>query len=310
MGGTMATRLIHTACLIAGLLLAGCKPKPQTHIDWQSFSGKRAYEHVERLVAYGPRPSASPALIRTATYLATQMQEHGLDTEEQVFVAPTPRGPMQFRNVIGKTRARGARNERVIIVGSHYDTKFFSNIQFVGANDGGSSTAVLLEMARVASNVPNLWFVFFDGEECLKEYGENDGLWGSTYFVEDLKSRKMLDRIQAMILLDMVGDRDLTITMPSNCDRDLVQRVFDAAKRTGYRQYFSFSQTPILDDHYPFRNARIPAVNIIDFHYGSAPGLNDYWHTEKDTLDKISPRSLEIVGQTTLALLDSLIKDR
>jgi Zn-dependent M28 family amino/carboxypeptidase len=127
--------------------------------------------------------------------------------------------------------------------------------------------------------------------------------------VEDLKGKKQLNRIQAMVLLDMIGDKDLNIVMPGNSNRALVQRVFDAATATGHRGYFSFNEMPIMDDHVPFALAGIPTVNIIDFQFGSAPGLNDYWHTDKDTLDKISPRSMEIIGQTTLRLVNSLRKN-
>lgn len=292
--------------LLLALGMAGCIPKPPSEIDWQTFSGKRAYAHIERIVSYGPRPTASPALIKAAIYISTQLQEFGLDVEEQVFVAPTPRGPLQFRNIIGRTRARRGSTGKILIIASHYDTKYLPHIHFVGANDGGSSTGALLEMARVTSGVPDLWYVFFDGEECVKEYGPNDGLWGSTYFVEELKSKGKLPLVKAMILLDMIGDRDLHITMPGNSHRGLVQRVFDSAKATGHRAYFSFSPVPIMDDHVPFALAGVPTVNLIDFQFGSAPGLNDYWHTEQDSLDKISPRSLEIVGQTVLHLLDSL----
>ena len=291
------------------VLLAGCIPKQSEEIDWQAFSGRRAYEHVERIISHGPRTTASPSLIKTATYIGTQLQDCGLDAEEQVFVAPTPRGPLQFRNIIGKSRVRPGSTGKVIIIASHYDTKYLPNINFIGANDGGSSAGVLLEMARVASGVPDLWFVFFDGEECVKEYGTNDGLWGSTYFVQELKGKKRLDRVQAMILLDMVGDANLNITMPANSHRGLVQRVFDAARSTGNRDYFSFGEMATLDDHVPFVQAGIPSVDMIDFEFGSAPGLNDYWHTEKDTLDKISPRSMEVVGQTALRLVDSLRKN-
>jgi len=303
-------RKLTTAFSVAVLLaLAGCTAKAPSEIDWEAFNGRKAYQHVERIVGYGPRPSASPSLIHSSTYIGTQLQEYGLDVEEQVFVAPTPRGPTQFRNIIGKTRVRHGSTGRVIVIGSHYDTKYMPDKQFVGANDGGSSCGVLLEMARVASGVADLWFVFFDGEECVKDYGVNDGLWGSTYFVQDLKGNKRLDRVRAMILLDMVGDKDLNIVMPANSHRGLVQRVFDAAKATGNRDRFSFGEMATLDDHVPFLTAGIPAVDIIDFQFGSAPGLNDYWHTEKDTLDKISPRSLEIIGQTTLRLVDSLRKN-
>jgi len=178
-------------------------------------------------------------------------------------------------------------------------------IKFTGkyAPFTGSSTGVLLEMARVASAQPNVWFVFFDGEEAMVEYGANDGFWGSKYFVKDLQGKDQANWIKSMVLLDMVGDAHLNITIPSDSTGALVQRVFQAANDTGHRDHFGYRNSAILDDHVPFLSAGIPAVDLIDFEYGSAPGLNDYWHTDKDTLDKISPRSLELVGQTALRLL-------
>jgi Zn-dependent M28 family amino/carboxypeptidase len=165
---------------------------------------------------------------------------------------------------------------------------------------------VLLEVARLAAAQPDLWFVFFDGEECLVEYGPEDGFWGSKFFVEQLKGDNQIKQFGAMILLDMVGDADLNIKMPANSDPALVQQVFEAARALGYRDMFGYRQTEVSDDHTAFMLVGIPAVDLIDFDYGSAPGLNDYWHTEKDTLDKISLRSLEVVGRTTLRLVSLL----
>jgi Zn-dependent M28 family amino/carboxypeptidase len=196
---------------------------------------------------------------------------------------------------------QGGPNQ-AIIIGSHYDTKLFTNLTFVGANDGGSSTGTLLEIARVAAGQPNLWFVFFDGEEAMVQYSNEDGLWGSKFFVEDLKGKDAVKQVKAMILLDMIGDKNLNVTVTGS----LVHEVFDASRAAGFRDYFSYGGNGILDDHVPFLRAGIPAVDLIDFNFGSAPGLNDYWHTEKDTLDKISPHSMEIVGQTTLRLIELL----
>ena len=223
------------------------------------------------------------------------------DLEVQEFRAGTPRGPVLFRNVVCRTKSAAGQ---VIILGSHYDTKILPG--FVGANDGGSSSGALLELARVLAGQPNLWFVFFDGEEAMEDYRADDGLWGSRYFVESLKAAGQVNRVQAMILLDMVGDANLTVTLPSSGSGDLLGEVFRAAETLGYRQYFSYFYGEILDDHVPFLQAGIPAVDLIDFEYGSAPGRNDYWHTDQDTLDKLSPRSLEIVGRTTLQLLRQL----
>ena len=290
------------SCAIVLLIVCGCgRSQPQREIQWQQFSGARAYEQVEKVVDFGPRPSGSVALERTTAYIMQQLQGYGLTVEEQAFTAPTPYGPKQFRNIIAKTHVQqGGANQ--VIIGSHYDTKLFTNITFVGANDGGSSTGVLLETARVAAEQPNLWFVFFDGEEAMVEYSDADGLWGSRFFVEELGRRGQVESIKAMVLLDMVGDKNLNVTVTGS----LMQKVFDASRAAGFRDYFNYGANGILDDHVPFLRAGIHGVDLIDFEFGSAPGLNDYWHTGKDTLDKISPQSLEIVGRTVLRLIGSL----
>lgn len=296
-------RSVALQCLGAAVLLAGCAPEQRpAELDWRAFDGNRAFAHAEKLVGFGPRPSGSEALARQAEYIAERLREAGLEVEEQRFAAATPRGTVEFRNIIGKTRGR--RGDRpVILLGAHHDTKWMTNLTFVGANDGASGVAVLLEIARVSARQPNLWFVFFDGEECVREYGPNDGLHGSRYFVENLKRSGQSARIQAMVLLDMVGDARLNITMPADGDGRLIAEVFEAARETGHRDFFGYGAAAILDDHVPFLQAGIPAVDIIDFEFGSRPGQNDYWHTGQDTLDKISPRSLEIVGQTVLRLI-------
>lgn len=301
----MARKLIAGVVL---LLVAGCggssTPQP---IQWQQFSGQRAYEHVAKLVGYGPRPSGSEALGRAASYITTQLQDYGLTADEQVFVGQTPYGTKQFRNVIGKTRIQQGGPNRVIIIASHYDTKLFTNVTFVGANDGGSSTGTLLEIARVAADQPNLWFVFFDGEEAMVQYSDTDGLWGSKFFVDNLKNKDQAKDIKAMILLDMVGDKNLKVTVAGT----IGQEVFDAARAAGFRDYFTYGANTILDDHVPFERAGIPAVDLIDAEliksdYRNPPGPREYWHTDRDTLDKIGPHSLEVVGQTTLRLIELL----
>ena len=292
--------------IVAAGLLAGCTHHSSPQLQWQAFDGQKAYDQVEKVVGFGPRPSGSTALEQSATYIKQQLQDYGLIVEEQVFTAATPYGPKQFRNIIAKTRIQHRGLDRIVIFGSHYDTKLMTNVTFVGANDGGSSTGVLLEMARVAAEQPDLWLVFFDGEEAMVEYGDKDGFWGSRFFVEELKRKDQVKSIKAMVLLDMIGDKDLSVSVTGS----LMQPVFDAARAAGDRDYFNYRGNSILDDHVPFLQAGIPAVDLIDFEFGSAPGLNDYWHTEKDTLDKISPHSLEVVGRTTLRLLLLLQNER
>ena len=296
----MARKLAFALVVLLGASCGGSRqPQP---IPWQQYNGQRAYEHVQKLVGYGPRPVASEALGQAATYIKAQLEDDGLTVDEQVFVAQTPLGPKQFRNIVAKTHVQQGGPGRVIILGSHYDTKIFTNLTFVGANDGGSSTGALLEMARVATDQPNLWFVFFDGEEAMVQYSNEDGFWGSKFFVEDLKGKDQVQQIKAMVLLDMIGDKNLNVTVTGS----ILQPVFDAARSAGFRDYFSYGGNGILDDHVPFMRAGIPAVDLIDFEFGSAPGRNDYWHTDKDTLDKISARSLEIVGQSALRLIEVL----
>ncbi len=296
----MAARLI-----VLGLLLAAsCGQNDEPRFRVEDFSGERAFAHVEKLVGIGARPSGSEGAKQAAAYLKEQLRAAGLEVEEQTFHAGTPRGPVQFRNVIGRTH--GSKRGRMIVIGSHYDTKWLPDLRFVGANDSGSSSGVLLELARVAGRERDLWFVFFDGEEAVREYGRDDGLWGSTFFVETLKGEGRASAVEAMILLDMVGDRDLRVTMPANCTGWLVQQVFDAATSLGWRELFTYRRQEVLDDHVPFVAAGIPAVNIIDFEFGSGPGRHDYWHTEEDTLDKVSPRSLEVAGRVTLRVIEQL----
>jgi glutaminyl-peptide cyclotransferase len=291
----MAANLM--ALFLGAALAAGCSQKSPPAIPWQSFSGERAMAQAEKLVSFGPRPSGSEAMKQQGDYIAAQLREFGLEVEEQTFQANTPRGPVEFRNLIGKTRGGAGP---VILIGAHYDTKWFTNMTFVGANDGASGSAVLLELARVTASQPNLWFVFFDGEECVRDYGADDGLHGSRHFVQSAGN------IRAMVLLDMVGDAHLNIRLPLNGDPTLTEQVFEAARDTGHRDYFCLGKGEILDDHVPFLQDGIPAVDLIDFEYGSAPGLNDYWHTDQDTLDKLSPKSLAVVGQTVLRMITLL----
>jgi glutaminyl-peptide cyclotransferase len=239
----------------------------------------------------------------------------GIAASLDEFEEETPAGKIVFRNVIGSLPGRDTNDRPVvswIVLAAHYDTKSGIAQDFEGANDSGSGVGMLLELARVIKNsadLPaNFVFAFLDGEECVNHYDENDGLHGSRHLagqlVKDGRSRKA----RAVIILDMVGDRDLNITIPRNSVFSLVSALFGAAEAEGTRAQFSLSSGPILDDHEPFISAGMPAIDIIDFEYGSRPGWNDYWHTPQDTLDKLSVSSLETVGRTTLRFLDHLLR--
>jgi Zn-dependent M28 family amino/carboxypeptidase len=248
----------------------------------------------------------SEALAHTAKYILEQLRAASLQAEEQVFTTNTPRGPIAFRNIIARTRPGCPPR---LIVGGHYDTKWMPRMRFVGANDGGSSTAALLEIARVLAGQPvDAWLVWFDGEECVVKYDEKDGFYGSTHLVRKLFQQKMLRQIQAAVVLDMVGDKRLHLTIPDTDRRGtpLLQHVFAAASSLGLRDYIGLMGHSMFDDHMPFVWNGVPAIDLIDFDYGNIPSQNNFWHTERDSLENCSPESLRITGQITLELLRRL----
>ncbi len=272
--------------------------------------GDRALEEVEALVALGLRDSGTPGARRAAEHLRDRLRAVGVEADLQTFEDPTPKGPVTFRNVIGRIPGGG---EGLVLLGSHYDTKVGMPEGFEGANDSGSSSGLLVELGRILQAAEPLpfetWLVFFDGEECMESYGPRDGLHGSRHLAADLVESGRAGDVEAMILMDMVGDRDLNITLPRNGSPRLTSMAFAAAHDEGVRHLFGLSRYTILDDHVPFLEAGMPAVNLIDFEYGSEPGKNDYWHTADDTLDKLSPRSLKAVGDVTLRMLERLAAD-
>ena len=266
-----------------------------------SVDGNLAYSHVERLVGFGPRPPGSPAIAQSQTYITDVLKKLNLQVEHQDFLANTPNGPVSMKNIVAKA---DLSEKPVVILGSHYDTKVMTNAAFVGANDGGSSTGLLLELARVFSqrrNAFSVWFVFFDGEEAQREWSETDSLYGSRYFVEKLKAGGQTRAIKAMVLMDMVGDRDLKLENDASSTSWLMGLVRRSAVELGYGKYLAASQKGMVDDHVPFIRAGIAAVDLIDYEYGF-----NIWHTPNDTLDKISPRSLKIVGDIVVRTVENL----
>ena len=264
-------------------------------------------EEVRELVAIGSRDAGSEGAARAARHLQDHLRLHGVAERVEEFTNQTPHGETVFRNVVGEIPGEGPL---LIILGSHYDTK--SGIPgFEGANDSGSSCGVLLELARVLASGPKpkatIRFVFFDGEECMKSYGPTDGLQGSTYHARRLVRTGRAQDVWALILLDMVGDKDLSITLPRNGSPFLLQAVLQSAHEENVRDKFSLHPFGVGDDHVPFLDVGIPAVDLIDFAFGSAPGLNDYWHTAEDRMDKISAESLDVVGRVTLRTINKLL---
>ncbi len=267
----------------------------------------RAFDLLKEIVAIGPRPVGSEQLAKTARFIEQKCQEYGYTPEVDSWQVKTAIGQLTLRNI--EATLAGQPNA-FIIVGSHYDSKRMpSTSTFQGANDSASSTALLLEIMRVLKTVenwdgPTIRFAFFDGEEAIEKYSDTDGLLGSKRMALALKNSGEHVNYKAMILLDMIGDADLSITLSPTDDSLLIQQLLEIAEHQGTRQYFNFYMYgSIIDDHVPFKDIGIPAVDIIDMNFGPN---NSYWHTDMDTIDKVSPESLEIVGNVVLALLQKL----
>jgi glutaminyl-peptide cyclotransferase len=268
------------------------------------FDSGRAWEHLRQLVALGPRPSGSPAIEGTRKYIKDQLAAAGLTATEQPWDEQTPIDKVRMVNLIATIP--GAHRDRIVIAG-HYDTKLFREFRFVGASDGGSSAAFLLEIARVLKTRKNpltIDIVFLDGEEArMPEWHGTDNTYGSRHYVDLAKKDGSLGTLKAMLLVDMIGDRDLDIRRETSSTAWLTDLVWSAAKRQGLDNYFVPESARIEDDHLPFLAAGVPSVDIIDLENYQMRGK---WHTAQDTLDACSARSLQVVGDTLLAALPNI----
>ena len=282
------------------LIVASSCAKPPSKKIWNEFSGDKALGHVQNLVDLGPRPPGSDAIVRARAYIEEQLESCGWNVSEQAFVDQTPRGETKFVNLIARF---GGAPKPVFLLCSHYDTKIFDTFRFVGANDGGSSTGLLLELARVLALEPRLAekieLVFFDGEEAVENFSETDGIYGSRHFAQELGQAGSAKSFHGGILFDMVGDRSLDITLPPNSPAKITADILSAAETLKLRNYFTYFDQDITDDHTPLNAIGIPVVDLIDFHYPP-------WHTAEDTMDKLSPQSLQIVGSVAAYYLAEL----
>jgi len=298
--------LVGAAVLFVAIVYGLRKPEaataPQTAqvANTSPFNADRAFADLRAMVAFGPRPAGSDALAKTRDYIVAELKKVGLKPELDEFQPVTPRGRKKMTNI--RASRSGTRNGVIALVG-HYDTKVFDNMKFVGANDGGSSAAWVLEMARATQGLKlenTLEFVFFDGEEAVVEWTDDDSVYGSKYDVERRSRAGTLSQLKAVILVDMIGDKDLHIERESQSTAWLTDLIWNTGRSLGYVQEFPNTIQTISDDHLPFLKARIEAVDIIDFDYG--PG-HSYWHQASDTLDKTSGRSLKVVGDAVYMAL-------
>jgi len=267
------------------------------------FSGESALKYTADSVNFGPRPAASAALKKLQQYILENLKRCRCEVSEDSFTARTPAGPVAMKNIIA--RFPGTSGRAIAITG-HYDTKVFHDFRFVGANDGGASGGFLLELARVLAGRPrkdDVYLVWFDGEEAVGEWSPTDGVYGSRHLAARWAADGTAKRLKALINVDMIGDKDLEIPREAFSSPALTRLVWQAAADLGYGKFFSNRTLAIEDDHLPFIKAGVPALDLIDFNYG--PG-HSWWHTPEDTLDKVSARSLQIVGEVILETIRRL----
>lgn len=290
--------------VMAVLSLSSCGRRLVATPEPPKVDGRDAYFLADGATDFGSRHPGSPGSVRQLEWIAAEARAAGVaKVSFHEFTENTPEGRIKFRNLI--VDVRGA-SDRFVIVGAHHDTKKLAAFpDFAGANDGGSGVGLAIQMFRsICFNkaVPphSVKFVFFDGEECFLEYSKTDGLYGSRRLAKDWAASGLLAKCDGMILLDMVGDKDLKISFPANSDGELVEIALKAAGELGYADNFGVSPVDMLDDHKPFADLGIPSIDFIDFEYGPE---NRYWHTSADTIDKLAGESFTKVGQVAMALL-------
>ncbi len=273
-------------------------------------------QYVKDIVKFGPRPVGSANHKKVEDYITSRLK--GDQVEHDNFTADTPEGKFPVHNILAKYPGT---KDGIIVIASHYDTNYpLRHTSYVGANDGGSSSALLLELANQLRGTLrdgySVWLLWDDAEEAMKPDGsgglpeempfKDDSLYGITHVAEKWQGDGTLKKVKAFLLADMIGDADLNIDRDLNSTPWLESVVGEAAKQLGYQSHFFAHTNQVSDDHLPFMKRGVPSADLIDFTYG----YNDvFWHTTQDTVDKLSPKSLQIVGSVmleTVRLLDNM----
>ena len=266
------------------------------------FRGGAALNYAKHAVSFGERPAGSPEMSRQREWILSELKLLHAQINLDNFQGQTPSGPVAMTNIIVKFP--GASGKAIAVTG-HYDTLRKPMVHFVGANDGGSSTGFLLEFARWVSkwkHRDDIYLVFFDGEEAVVNWTPTDSLYGSRHLAAQWLADGTLKRLKALINIDMIGDKDLDMVYDLNSSAALRARVKAIAGKLGYSGDFA-GESGIDDDHKPFADLGVEVLDLIDLDYGPQ---NGYWHTANDTVDKLSARSFQAVGDITVALVKEL----
>ncbi len=271
----------------------------------EAFDARQAYAYTAQVAGFGERWPGSPGHKKTEDLIHAVLRKDGAMIEGDDFTAQTPRGSVAVHNIIGKFNSTADPNQPIVILAGHYDTLFQPG--FIGANDGGSSTAILLAFADALAREKTkmqVWLVWTDLEEAIQAFNENDGLYGSRHLAQKLAMNGTAKRVKGFFLLDMIGDKDLGVARETVSSRSLQEIIAAAAAKLGYSRYFFQYEEGIIDDQVPFARAGIPSVDVVDAMYGRMgpgfDGMGEFHHANTDTMDKISQKSLEIVGRTIL----------
>lgn len=265
----------------------------------KNFDAAEAFAFTREAVALGPRPDGSAAIAKLRTMIKQQLAMRGCQVISDSFTAQTPDGPIPMENIIAKFPGKSGR---AIAITGHYDTKKLTN--FVGANDGGSSTGVLLEMAAALQGRPRtdtIYLVFFDGEEAIHDWSDTDSLYGSRHLASKWSADGTNRTLKALINVDMTGDKNLRLVWDTNSVASLRSLIWNIGDSLGYSASFPRQGGGIDDDHMPFINAGVRAADLIDFDSQST-----FWHTPKDTMDKLSEQSFQIIGAVLMKTIDEL----
>src|SRR5437667_1260402 len=292
-------KLVVLALVLAAVVVYGLQRNPTAASKNSPFSEQRADTDLRTLVGFGPRPAGSEAIVKARNYIVSELGKAGLKAQLDEFDARTPRG---FRHMVNIRATRAGSKPTTIAITGHYDTKIFENFAFVGASDGGSSAAWLLEFARSTAGLKlenTLEFIFFDGEEAVVEWTDDDSVYGSRHDVDRRARNKKLMDLKAMILVDMIGDKNLNIKREGQSTRWLKDIIWRTAQSIGYGKEFPNEEKEVSDDHIPYLKAGVPSVDLIDFDYPA-------WHTADDTLDRVSAHSLKIVGDVVYFSLPAI----
>lgn len=297
---------------LALLAILAFRPAPTLH---EAFDAKQTYAYTAEISGFGERWPGSPGHQKTEDLIHQVLKKDGAVIEGDDFTATTPRGPIAVHNIIGKFNVTANPQQPIFILAGHYDTLFKKG--FIGANDGGSSTAILLGYADALAHQKTkmqIWLVWTDLEEAIESFTKadgtigDDGLYGSRHLAAKLKSEGLVPRVKGFFLLDMIGDKDLGVARETRSTRWLQDFISQAAQQLGTSQYFFQYEMEIIDDHVSFLDVGIPAVDVVDAEFGRMgpefDGMGEFHHANTDTMDKVSEKSLDIVGRTILLTIE------